>query len=269
MILAVLSFTSAFDPDLWSPYDWNNIARMVGLPDPPASFIYYKEKPFRLFIRAHPGDHIDMSPEAVEKVFSVYLNYTEYNYIERVHAVTFFTSNDRSTQGSYMTTIPSRLPIPMFYLNSTDTCEPQGTAVDITSGFGSCGTIGSEQCVNPGGNYVLRNDGGSAAVGFSFYPGCEASGDPPLTIFLAPNMFAIGTWGQGCFSQLYTNCATGKPYNISRCQTSGSAIDGYFAPYNFIASYPDNDQIASDGTYSSMGYCEQGSSGECFQPDWL
>lgn len=265
LILAALSFSNAFDPNLWTPYDEATIAEIVGLPT--LSDIRYDIKPFRLSIKARDGYTLNMSPEAIQKLFSVYLNYTEYNYIERVHAVTLETWYDQSGNHPYDVTLPDDAWQPLYYLNSTNKCQPSGTQVDITNGFANCGTIGSEQCVNPGGNYALYNDGGSAAVGYSFYPGCEVNGDPTLTIFLAPNMFSLGTWGRGYFSQNYINCATGE---LSNNKVTGTdKIVRYLAPYSYISPYSGNEEIADDGTYYSMGYCEQSSSGVCFQPYWL
>lgn len=67
---------------------------------------------------------------------------------------------------------------------------------DITNGVSTCGTTSDGKvCVNRS-NYALYGDSQSAATGYSFYPGCDDTSTKRLNLFLAPNVFTIGTTGQ-------------------------------------------------------------------------
>lgn len=224
----------------------------------------YTLEPFVITIMGNGNAAV--SPEDIQKVFSVYYNYTDYNYIERVHAVLVkdYVDNSPVVGARSSSTLPDDSRTPMYFFGSASTCDLGGTEVDMTDGFNKCGTTADgKECMNPDGNYALYGNIQSAATGYSFYPGCNDTTTNLLTIFLAPDVYAIGTWGQIHSPNPYLSCATGE---LSSQDGWGSSP--YNTPYNYLSPYYANAQLLADGTYASMGYCEKTSSDDCFVPTW-
>lgn len=269
VLLCVVAFVCGLDPNLWTPYDENVISAI------PREFrvleVSYTLEPFIIYINGYGDTAEGFTPESLENLFSVYHNYTEYNYIERVHALVVHSYDDKSSGVKSDVTLPNDSLAAAFYFNKTDICLPRRVPIEVTDGFSQCGTVKSgsaqgEKCVNGDGNYALYSDSQSAVTGFYFSTGCHNS-DNPLHIFLAPDMLGLGTWGRGCSSAQQYDCNTEELITMTCTLNTGGS--GYLIPYNCVSAFDGNDQMAEDGTYSVMGYCEKGSDGSCFEPSWF
>lgn len=259
-VFGILSLITAFDPNLWTPYDKETIAAMIDSDDFQTLDVTYTLKPFMIYI--HGEGNIARPPEVIQDVFSVYYNYTDYNYIERVHAVIVKDRDDCSKIALRSNiTLPDDSPAPLYQIIKTDTRKIQEEDEDMTD-FVECGTSEdnltengySEDCYTPDKeNYGLFGNIDSPATGYTFSPGCGFN-STYLAVYLGPDMLFSGN-GQCCPSEQW--------------QDHGPQQYGPDRPFKEVFTYYGNDVLVNDGPYASMGYCVPNALGHCFAPYWV